>query len=191
LQPELGERLVTWLTSREWSEDDYYLFANDHNVLIELVDGRVVLQEMPTPRHQAAVVALARALGDSRLGQVFVAPIPVRLAEGRVREPDVVFVASAHKDRVRDQHVDIPDLVLEVLSPATRSLDLGEKLKEYENAAVPEYWVVDLTDGSIDVRRHTGQGYRPPQRYEKGAHTVPGCAPDVSVAVDRVVAASS
>ncbi|MDW8065900.1 MAG: Uma2 family endonuclease, partial [Anaerolineae bacterium] len=36
-----------------------------------------------------------------------------------------------------------PALVVEVTSPATRGMDLGEKAAEYREAGIPEYWVVD------------------------------------------------
>jgi Uma2 family endonuclease len=36
-----------------------------------------------------------------------------------------------------------PDLVVEVLSPSTRSLDQYTKFRAYEKATVPEYWIVD------------------------------------------------
>ena len=38
----------------------------------------------------------------------------------------------------------MPDLIVEVLSPSTRSTDLGKKLRAYEAAGIPEYWVAEV-----------------------------------------------
>ena len=37
----------------------------------------------------------------------------------------------------------VPDLILEVLSPRTRSRDRRIKLRAYQDAGVPEYWMAD------------------------------------------------
>jgi Uma2 family endonuclease len=185
--PRLHDLVVTWFTHRHWGEADYLLFANDHNALIDLVDGKVVLHEMPTPRHQAVVVALARALGGSRAGQVLVAPMPVRLGPGHMREPDVMFYRSEHLDRLGEQFADPPDLVVEVLSPSTRSVDLGDKLAEYAAAGIPEYWVVDPNDAAIDVFLLAGGRYARPRRFGPDTTLTPGAAPDVQLNVRAVI----
>jgi len=60
------------------------------------------------------------------------------------REPDLLFVASEHLDRLRDLYLDGPaDLAIEVTSPTSISRDRGEKYVEYESAGVREYWLID------------------------------------------------
>jgi Uma2 family endonuclease len=44
-----------------------------------------------------------------------------------------------------------PVLVVEVLSPSTRSIDLGTKRLAYEAAGVPAYWLVDPEVPSLTV----------------------------------------
>lgn len=44
-----------------------------------------------------------------------------------------------------------PDLVVEVLSPATAARDRGVKLERYRLYGVPEYWVVDPDQRTIEV----------------------------------------
>lgn len=185
--PKLEERFLTWFAKRRWSESDYLLFANDQNALIDLIDGKVVLHETPTPRHQSIVVALTLAFGRSRVGQVLVAPMPVRLRTDRMREPDVMFYRTEHMDRIHDQYGDPPDLVAEVLSPSTRNVDEVDKLAEYAAAGIPEYWVIDADEGIIDVYVMAGRCYAPPKRFARGSTISPGPAPDVSVEVVEVV----
>lgn len=52
-----------------------------------------------------------------------------------------------------------PDLVVEVTSPGTRSLDLVEKREAYADMGVPEYWVVDLTEQRVVAHRLAAGGY--------------------------------
>jgi Uma2 family endonuclease len=85
------------------------------------------------------------------LGEVFVAPLPVRLWEQKYREPDVVFVA-----RGRTEYQGYPegaDLVVEVVSDdaASRRRDLVTKRNEYSQAGVSEYWIVDPQERKVTV----------------------------------------
>ncbi|MFN3690007.1 MAG: Uma2 family endonuclease, partial [Fimbriimonadales bacterium] len=46
--------------------------------------------------------------------------------------------------QLTEQYLDgAPNLVVEILSPATRAVDRGAKFVEYESAGVPEYWLID------------------------------------------------
>ena len=44
-----------------------------------------------------------------------------------------------------------PDLVVEILSPSTSARDRGYKKEVYEASGVPEYWIVNPVDRSIEV----------------------------------------
>jgi Uma2 family endonuclease len=85
--------------------------------------------------------------------------MPIRLWEGKIREPDITFYAAGHEDRYHVQYADPPDLAIEVLSPSTRRIDrqrrklpsMPEKAAEYAEAGVTEYWIVDPEGRSIEV----------------------------------------
>lgn len=124
---------------------------------MELVYGFV--REPPAPRygHQSVLAHLAALLDqhvrDRRLGMVCVAPVDVVLdeAEALVVQPDIVFVASERRDRVKDRVWGAPDLVVEILSPRTARRDRTTKLAWYERYGVEECWLVDVKDRSVDV----------------------------------------
>jgi Uma2 family endonuclease len=60
------------------------------------------------------------------------------------REPDLVFVSTAHADRLRETYIDGPaDLAVEIVSPESVARDRGEKFVEYETGGVLEYWLID------------------------------------------------
>jgi Uma2 family endonuclease len=144
----------------EWTEGDY-LALPDTNRIVELSQGRLVIPDMPTTTHQRALRNLLRAVDahvmKHGLGEVCPAPLRVRLWEGKLREPDIVFMSAAHADRIEEDFWGVPDLVAEVISPrtehssGTERLDRVEKFKEYARAGVSEYWLVDPKARAIEV----------------------------------------
>jgi Uma2 family endonuclease len=44
-----------------------------------------------------------------------------------------------------------PDLLIEILSPATREIDRTLKFRQYEKFAVREYWIVDPEARSVEI----------------------------------------
>jgi Uma2 family endonuclease len=79
------------------------------------------------------------------LGEVFTAPVLLRLASRPSgREPDLLFVAAEHADRIGASYIEGPaDLVVEIVSEESLTRDRSEKFAEYEAAGVPEYWILD------------------------------------------------
>lgn len=126
---------------------DAFLGRADEDGWVELVDGEMHAMSPAGLEHQQIVSFLDRVLGlfveRHDLGIVLTAPFLMRLGEN-AREPDILFVAAAHRDRLRPTYLDGPaDLVVEVLSPESIGRDRGEKYVEYEAAGVPEYWLID------------------------------------------------
>lgn len=148
----------------EWTESDYFALP-DTNRYVELSEGRLIMPPHPTYRHQEALKRLFLQLHafveEHDLGVVEVAPLPVRLWPGKIREPDILFIAKEHTDRIGEQACGVPDLVVEVLSPATRETDRGEKYSEYAKAGVREYWLADPEKRSIEVYTLHGHVYEP------------------------------
>ena len=109
----------------------------------------------PTETHQRIVgdiyVMLRRFVEDHHLGTVRLAPLPVRLWPGKIREPDILFVSEEHADRIAEQAYGPPDLVVEVTSPGTWRTDRLEKVMEYAQAGVSEYWIVDPDAQTMEV----------------------------------------
>ena len=121
----------------------------DDETLAEWVDGEVQIVSPTSRRDQRLLIFLTKVLGiwidQKGLGELHVESFLMRLPSrpsGRV--PDLLFVAREHLDRVRPIYVDGPaDLVIEIVSPDSVGRDREEKLGEYEQAGVPEYWLLD------------------------------------------------
>ena len=122
----------------------------DEDTLAEWVDGTVVMTSPASLRHQEVVTFLQHVLGRyvalHQLGKVILAPFVQHLPTvPSGREPDVIFVATDHLDRLLATSLEGPaDLVVEVVSPDSTKRDRKEKYREYARGGVPEYWLVDL-----------------------------------------------
>ena len=138
----------------DWTEQDYLNLPD--NTRVELSDGRLIVLPMPTISHQKIVQFFLRVLEAYLVGKyedalVLVASVPVRLNADRVREPDVLVVLEGEINQKQDEFVQHPDLVVEVLSPSNRNNDLVEKRREYAEAGIPEYWIVDPQAKQITI----------------------------------------
>jgi Uma2 family endonuclease len=155
----------------QWTEA-YYFALPDTNRYVELSEGRIIMPPHPTYSHQIALLNLYKRLDafitEHNLGQVLVAPLPVRLWPGKIREPDIFFIAKEHRDRIEEKVCGVPDMVIEVLSPSTRETDRGEKFSEYAKSGVKEYWLVDPEAQTIEVYTLRGQVYQPLERLTAG-----------------------
>ncbi len=146
---------ITYEEFLEWADEDTWA---------EWVDHEVVFMSPPATRHQRIAVFLTRVMGafveEKELGEVLSAPYQMKLENGR--EPDVLFIAEAHRDRLKDVYLDGPaDLVVEIVSPESGPRDRGEKFYEYEAGGVPEYRLIDPLREALEVYRLEGKRYRP------------------------------
>ena len=149
-------------TQGNWSETNYLLLPS--NERLELADNKVETLPMPSSLHQdliAYLFALLKAFLKTHdpAARSFFASYPVRLRPGKFREPDILLVLSHHLERVGTQYCEKPDLVVEVVSPGNRDLDLETKRQEYAQAGIPEYWIVDPQTVEVIVLRLKAKTY--------------------------------
>lgn len=134
------------------SFEAYLAWCHKENVRAEWVDGEIVVMSPNSLDHQRISGFLFSLLdGFVRvrgLGEVFYAPVLMRLAtRPSGREPDILFVATQHVERLKPTYVDGPaDLAIEIVSPESDERDHHHKLLEYEAAGIPEYGLIDPLD---------------------------------------------
>jgi Uma2 family endonuclease len=138
---------------------DEYLALGETEERYELIDGVVVMSPSSAPGHGEVANEIGRQLGNfartSSSIRVF-QEIDVRLNDVRVVRPDICVYLSDRLPK-RPRRFDLPpDLIVEVLSPGTKPLDLITKRDDYEKFGVREYWVVDPTDGRVRCWRRQG-----------------------------------
>jgi Uma2 family endonuclease len=175
----------------EWTESEY--LALDTNRLIELSDGCLEFLPMPTAFHQLIVDFLHSLLkayvAAHAAGFVLFAPLPVRLWQGKFREPDIVYVRRERVPNLRGQPQGA-DLAMEVVSEGAdnRRRDLEIKRQEYAAARILEYWIVDPQEQRITVLTLDGQSYRVHGEFVPGMQATSVLLPGFAVDVQAVFA---
>lgn len=138
----------------KWTERDYFSLP-ETNKIVELSEGRLIITPSPTIQHQRILGKLYLLIENfvslNKIGEVVLSPMDTRLWEGKIREPDIVFMSNEHRDRIHEKYLDVPDLVMEIISEGTEYQDRVDKFGEYQKAGIPEYWVVDVPKQTIEV----------------------------------------
>ncbi|HEU4406829.1 MAG TPA: Uma2 family endonuclease [Polyangiaceae bacterium] len=150
----------------------------------ELVDGRLVDEEMPNVIHELIVgwlLAALRAWAVPRGGLVLGSETKLAVAPGRGRKPDVaVYLPGSRKPPGRASLVyEPPSLVVEIVSTRARDgrRDRIEKVGEYARFGVLYYWLVDpqLLTLEVLVRSAEGAYVHALGATEGVVSAVPGC----------------
>ncbi len=119
---------------------------------VELLGGVIVSMTPSSPRHAAAVgsvaVALQRVIPEHTAVRV---QSPLVLGRWSAPEPDLALVAGSHTDYV-DDHPHTALLVVEV-SDSSLQADRLTKAAIFAAADIPEYWIVNLREGVLEVHR--------------------------------------
>ena len=172
-----------------WTEAQYLRLTDHARLLIEFADGRLEVPPMPTDRHQAISQVLFLALSpfvEARGGKVRYAPLRLRIREGRFREPDLLLVRNAGDPRRRDDYWRGADLVVEVVSPDDPERDTLVKRRDYAEARIPEYWIVNPVDETITVLTLAGGEYAEHGVFRRGRQARSVCLDGFAVGVADV-----
>ena len=147
----------TTQTAARLTYEDYRTTPDDERY--ELLDGHLIMVPAPNLTHQKVQSRLGRRLAQfiegHALGEFFFSPCDVVLGDTDVVQPDLLFVSRdrAHLLSGGDNVQGAPDLVVEILSPATAERDRGYKRAIYERHGVAEYWLVDPDGETISIYR--------------------------------------
>lgn len=152
------------LRSLPFTYDDYLLLPED-SPQCELLEGELLMTPAPTVTHQTLLgrlfATIFNFLATSPIGTVLFAPTDVVLSSTTVVQPDLLFVAREHQDRIAEDGVHgSPDLVIEILSTGSRYRDEVTKPRLYAQSGIPEYWIVDPFREGVRVHRLETGGYR-------------------------------
>lgn len=115
----------------------------------EVIEGTLLVTPAPSLRHQwvsSSLINLLQLAAPAAL-RVLHAPTDVVLDDANALQPDLLVVRA---DNIKHPDNPLrPLLVVEILSPSTRLVDLTLKRSRYQTAGCPSYWVVDPDEPSL------------------------------------------
>ena len=141
--------------TQQYSYADYLTWQFQERV--ELIKGYIFPMAAPARKHQrlswVLTTSFVRHFGVGPC-QVYIAPFDVRLprvptADNQktmtVLQPDLCVICDLAK--LDDKGcVGAPDLVVEILSPGNSKKEMKQKFDAYQEAGVPEYWLIQTED---------------------------------------------
>lgn len=136
----LSPRKLTYQEFLEWDGE------NQH---VEWVDGEVIEMAPVGDAHQDLgrwlMALMTFHVDEHDLGKIRYEPFQMKTGpELPGRSPDVLFISKRNLSRLKKNYLEGPaDLVVEIISPGSGSVDRGEKFFEYEEGGVREYWLID------------------------------------------------
>lgn len=165
---------MTYVLDRELTFEEYLSYDTGDDYRYELVDGRLVRMNPPSPRHVKLAKSLFKRF-DAEIDRLDLSlsahlTMGVRTTPKMVRLPDVMVMTLEQEDGLNPQSAVLevaPPLVVEIVSPGdqNRERDYEAKLKEYQQIGVAEYWIVDVFEQKVTVALLVGKRYQA-QEYE-------------------------
>ncbi len=130
---------------------------------VELIRGDVVEMSPQESLHSTAVTLAYEALRKAfRKGFVIRVQMPLAPGKDSNPEPDVAVVRGNVRTYAR-AHPTTAELVIEV-AQSSLNYDRSTKGSLYAEAGIPEYWIVNLVDGIVEVHRNPGREARGARR---------------------------
>ena len=138
----------------KYSYREYQYFPNDGN-RHEIIDGEHYMSPAPSTKHQTVSRRIQFQLYSQielvGRGKVFDAPTDVELADHDIVQPDLIIVMKDRNRIITPKRIrGIPNLVVEILSESNSAQDRVLKFEMYQRVQVPEYWIVDPEEESIE-----------------------------------------
>jgi Uma2 family endonuclease len=155
----------------------------------EVIDGELYVAPPPVWKHQNGLAnllfILTAFIRAHDLGKIVPAPVGVVLDEHNGIQPDIIYIRRERLSIISERGVEgAPDLVVEVLSPSTRSRDKGVKMRRYAAAGIPHYWQLDPRTDSLEAYRLGEQGYQLVGRFGPGSLFRPELFPGLEIPID-------
>ena len=163
-------------TPHLWSRSEYERMAEagvfEPGVRMELIDGEILEMAPQGTRHFTAIRLIEDALravfGD---GWDIRTQGPLAIDDSSEPEPDVAVVRGAPRD-FKDAHPASAQLVVEV-ADTSLGFDRLRKGRLYARNCIPEYWIVDLAAGQLEI-------YRAPEGEDYADKRILGAADRIS-----------
>lgn len=185
----LGDLEVAATSGKVYTYADYCQLPE--GAPYQLIGGKLILTPSPTTYHQMISARLEFALMDfvkeHTSGIVLNAPIDVYFSPTETYQPDIIFISQDRMSIIEPKRINgAPDLIIEILSPATAYYDLRHKFRVYERYGVKEYWIVDPEESSIEVFVREGEKFSLGQRLEHRGQVTSRLLPGLALPLESI-----
>ena len=154
----------------------------------EIIEGELI-QKMPIgDKHAFIVNNLTRIFVKNVSDDVLVSvQNPIRISDYDEPEPDLVLADLTKFDGKRHPRPEETLLIVEV-SDSTLKYDRDTKLTLYDEAEIPEVWIVNLKNNIIEVHQNPSVGiYQLAQIYKRGDTAKSAVLPNLTIEVDKIL----
>jgi Uma2 family endonuclease len=122
------------------------------NDRVQLIGGAIVAMTPQGPAHALAIQNLTRLVAPGLPADLALrVQLPLTLPHDSEPEPDLAVV-RLEEARSREHHPRTALLVVEVAGDSLR-LDGETKAALYARAGIPEYWIVNVAESTVEVHR--------------------------------------
>jgi len=134
------------------SYEEFMEIYENSELRMEFINGEIVLLGSPNSFHQdisGNLYVIFRQYLQGKPCKVFYSPFDIHFVKQGFKEPDVmqpdlVIACDAEGNlNEKGRYMGTPTLVVEIISPSTRSRDMVDKLNTFMISGVKEFWVVD------------------------------------------------
>jgi Uma2 family endonuclease len=178
-----------WVARRPLTVADYHRMGEvgmlTERDRVELIEGELIAMSPIGSEHAGAVNALTRRLVQV-VGERGIVAVqnPVRLDDLSEPQPDFA-VLKPRPDDYR-KATPCPEEVLLIIEVADSSLsyDRGVKRSLYTRHGIPEFWIVNLTAGEVEVcRAPSGDSYASVSHVGRAGTLEPELLPGIAIPV--------
>jgi Uma2 family endonuclease len=140
-----------------WTAEEYYLMGDMglfQDRRVELIEGEIIQMPAQKNLHAIAISLTERAL-MAAFGLNFWVRVQASmdLSPFSVVDPDLAVVAGPIRSHDPSKNPTTALLIVEV-SESTLRYDRKRKAKLYARAGIADYWIVNLVDRQLEVRRN-------------------------------------
>lgn len=161
--------------------EEFEAMPKDEGLNYELIDGMVMMSPRPTVAHQSICGNLYVELRSILRGKGCRPMQEIDLVlEGNSFIPDLLVDCTDLSDKKR---CEVPPMIaIEILSPATASIDYFVKRHKYELLGIQEYWIVSPDEKCVMVISFAADKQ---ERYCSG-QVESVVLPDIRIDLDKI-----
>lgn len=181
------------VSRRTFSVEEYHQMVRagilTENDRIELINGEFIAMSPVGSKHASCVKRL-NILFSKHLQGNFIVSVqdPIQLNDYSEPEPDLAIL-KPRPDFYAEAHPR-PDDVLLIIEVSDTTLDYDQEVKVplYAKAAIPEVWIINLPQSTIEIYTTPQTGlYRKAEFFKSGDPLVSSVFPELKISADQVL----